>query len=81
MSALSSKTFLSAVDAYVKTPSKDNRDALVAAADEYRELRILGQASDTTLSRKHTSNVNGTPTQAPNFDLSRIMDDLQIACA
>ena len=81
MSALSSKTFLSAVDAYVETPTKENHDTLVAAADEYRELWILAQASDSTLSRKHASNASGTAARTQKFDLSRIMDDLQPACA
>ena len=80
MSALSSKTFLSAVDAYVETPSKDNRDVLDAAASEYRELWILRQAPDSTLSRKHASNLYGPPPQAPKFDVSRIMDDIQATC-
>ena len=68
MSALSSKTFLSAVDTYVETPTKENHDTLVAAADEYRKLWIIGQAS-------------GTAACTQKFDLSRIMDDLQPTCA
>ncbi len=81
MSALSPNTFLSTVDTYVETPTKENHDALVAAADEYRELWILTLASDSTLSRKHASNAAGTGARKQKFDLSRIMDDLQPACA
>ena len=81
MSALSSKTFLSAVDTYVETPTKENHDTLVAAADEYRKLWIIGQASDSTLSRKRASNASGIAAPTQKFDLSKIMDDLQPKCA
>jgi len=80
MKTLSSKTFLSAVESYVAAPTKKNRDALVAAADEYRERWILGQSSDSTRPVGHAANVTVFPARKQKFDVSRIMDDLQPTC-
>ena len=76
MSTVSSTILLSAVDTYVKAPTRENRDALVAAADDYREIWVFGPATDSTLPRQHWSNVSGTAPRTQKFDLSRIMEML-----
>ena len=53
MSTVSSTILLSAVDTYVKAPTRENREALVAAADDYREIWVFGQATDSALPRQH----------------------------
>ena len=80
MNRSSSKALLSAIDTYVAAPTKDNRDALVAAADEYRERWIFGQSSDSTRPFEHAPNVTVFQARKQKFDVSRIMDDLQPTC-
>jgi len=81
MSTLSSTILLAAVHTFVDAPTRANRDALAAAADEYRELWVFGQTSDNTVSREHASISFGSAARTQKFDLSRIMDDLQTTCA
>ena len=76
MSTVSSTILLSAVDTYVKAPTRENREALISAADDYREIWVFGQATDSTLPRQHWSNVSGTAPRTQKFDLSRIMEML-----
>ena len=78
MRRLSSKALLSAVESYMSAPIQSNRDALIAAADEYHELWVLEHSVASTSAPKYGTSVAVTPKKQKKFDLSRIMDDLQI---
>ena len=77
-----SAPLLSAVDAYIAAPTGDNRDKLMAVADEYRESWIIAQASGQSPSKKMKVDRRNPPTTYDRkLGVVRVVDGILVALA
>ena len=77
MSDVPSAPLYSAVDAYIEAPTGDNRDNINTAADEYRELWIVAQASGPA-SKKRPSHRTPTTTRSPATTYDQLREVMRV---
>ena len=80
MSDVSSAPLHSAVDAYIAAPTGENRDNLNTAADEYRELWIVAQASGPA-SKRGPSHRTPPTTYDRKFEVERVVEGISVKLA
>ncbi len=81
MSDLYTKPLLSAVDSYIEAPTRDNRENLMVAADEYREHWILAQASGGSTKVRRSSSHTPSTTYDRQLEVMRVVDDIPVKLA
>jgi hypothetical protein len=80
MSDVPSVPLYNAVDAYIAAPTRENRDNLNAAADEYRELWIVAQASGPASKKKPRQRPSNTKYYR-KFEVTRVVDGIPVELA
>ena len=81
MNDSSSASLLSAVEVFIKTPTSDNREKLLVAADGYREHWIVAQASLGATSKKTASHRATATTYDRQLEVARIVGGIPVKLA
>ncbi len=72
---------LSVVDSFIEAPTRDNREDLMVAADEYREHWILAQASGGFTKARSSRSHTPSTTYDRQLEVMRVVDDIPVKLA
>ena len=81
MKKLTSTPLLHAADDFIKAPTRDNRDNLMLAADEYRDAWILAQPSVANTSTNTAKRRSLGTSYERALEVTRMLEGIPIALA
>lgn len=81
MTSEHSKPLLGAVDIFLETPTKENQEQLLLAADEYREQWIVAQASLAASVKKAANDRTPSTTYDRRLEVEMVIDGIPVKLA